>query len=255
MDRKKPFTGPKAQVLTFGSNIDHKISSHSNSGPILCQPDSCFLLSKLPLELRDEISRYLIGPERDITIFKPKSNDVSCETERPNCCYTIPLPFNINTCRQMRTEISQAYYAFNTFRCPIDDKCNMKLVYWIRSLSKDDRRAIRKVVVELRLSYATTPWEEKQSRMLADLRDYPSLCLFMESMSEIDFDHGKLLYENGSSGTQDKSVVQKWLVKMEVLKEQVFEAAAWRATEERFWQVVRFDVDLVGSRRPSVKQS
>ncbi|PPJ57653.1 hypothetical protein CBER1_00102 [Cercospora berteroae] len=222
--------------------------SQPNSNPILCQPDSCILLSKLPRELRDEIWYYLIEPKRDILIFKPKSNDVSCETERPNCCYTVPLPFTINACRQMRTEVSQAYYAFNTFRCPIDDKCNMKLVYWIRSLSANHRRAVRKVVVELRLGYSTTPLEEKQLRMLADLWDYPSLCFFMESMSEIDFDHGKLQYENGSSGSQDKSVVQGWLVKMETLKEQALEAAAWRATEERFWAVVKFDVDPVESK-------
>ncbi|GIZ38584.1 hypothetical protein CKM354_000199700 [Cercospora kikuchii] len=239
-------------TMNRGSNIENKISPRPNTSPIICQPDSCILLSKLPRELRDEIWRYLVVPARDITIFKPKSNDVSCETERPNCCYTIPQPFTINTCRQMRTEVSRAYYAFNTFRCPIDDKCNMKLVYWIRSLSALDRRAIRKIVVELRLSYGTTPREEKQLRMLPDLRDYPSLSVFMETMSEIDFDHCKLHYENGSSGSQDKSVVQKWLAKMEILREQAVEAAAWRATEERFWEVVKFDFDPVGLRCFSV---
>lgn len=217
---------------------------------ILPQPEST-LLYGLPRELRDLIWSFATSCSRDIQIKAPGKKFCYCESHvllHPNdeCCEAkMPLPALLNVSRQIRVEGTKIYYSNNTFRCAIHERSTMTPIYWLNSLSREERRSVAKIVIELcadpqqvsrhkeeiasihqlgpghlqgwmgRVVNAP-PWTS--GRTIYSFTDRSSWARFAEEMSLLDIDHSRISYLNGEKERPYHNWILSWLDMMEDFK-------------------------------------
>ncbi|KAK5113462.1 hypothetical protein LTR85_010890 [Meristemomyces frigidus] len=111
-------------------------------------------LKKVPRELRDLIYEFILTEPTDI-IIPEKRLEIAIVCATAKFDYVTPKPALLGVCKQIRDEASPVYFAVNTFRAITTDIRSWVPFAWIMTLPDDEKKAVRKLVVECRVSEST----------------------------------------------------------------------------------------------------
>ncbi|KAK4622158.1 hypothetical protein CLAFUW4_06875 [Fulvia fulva] len=114
----------------------------------MSQPQQCFLLTRLPRELRDRIYIEVLVAIDDINIENLEYDELWSHEE-------FPEPGLLRASRQLRYEALPVYYAHNIFRAIVFDEDSTPPLRWLSSIGHAGRKALRQLVIQYQISPGT----------------------------------------------------------------------------------------------------